>query len=119
MTESDDARSRTVRYSMDFKAAVLERRYVHEVYEKIAREIGQADRKAWPKVEHFLRSLPTGSLVADIGKYSYSLSLKAFRLHSGTLTCKKYFRRFSSAPSECRRICSLLGSSAWLVFSDD
>ncbi|EGR33324.1 hypothetical protein IMG5_056220 [Ichthyophthirius multifiliis] len=45
----------------------LEQKYVYEVYDKIAPHFSHTRYKPWPKIEEFLKSLPTGSLVADIG----------------------------------------------------
>nr|DBA32521.1 TPA: hypothetical protein GDO54_000305 [Pyxicephalus adspersus] len=51
----------------DMGAASLEKEYVHKVYEDIASHFSSTRHTPWPKVVDFLRSLPMGSLVADVG----------------------------------------------------
>jgi alkylated DNA repair protein alkB family protein 8 len=46
----------------------LEKKYVYEVYEKIAPHFSHTRYKAWPKIETHLNQLPLGSIVADVGK---------------------------------------------------
>lgn len=55
-------------------AAELERRYVRQVYDKIAPHFCDTRYKAWPKVKQFLNALPDDSLVADVGEYTRLLS---------------------------------------------
>jgi SAM-dependent methyltransferase len=54
----------------------LEKKYVYEVYDKIADHFSSTRYKPWPRVVEFLDSLPLGSLVGDIGcgngKYLFS-----------------------------------------------
>jgi ubiquinone/menaquinone biosynthesis C-methylase UbiE len=54
----------------------LEKKYVYEVYDKIADHFSNTRYKPWPRVVEFLDSLPLGSLVGDIGcgngKYLFS-----------------------------------------------
>ncbi|KAK3737010.1 hypothetical protein QZH41_018392 [Actinostola sp. cb2023] len=45
----------------------LESTHVHDVYEKIAEHFSDTRHSPWPKIAKFLRDLPNGSLVADIG----------------------------------------------------
>ncbi|KAJ1633950.1 S-adenosyl-L-methionine-dependent methyltransferase [Pavlovales sp. CCMP2436] len=45
----------------------VELEHVHSVYERIARSWHGTRYKAWPRVEAFARTLPRGSLVADVG----------------------------------------------------
>ena len=47
----------------------LEKFHVRDVYDKIAPYFAGSRHKAWPKVEAFLRSLPPGSIVVDVGKF--------------------------------------------------
>ncbi|KAI9341767.1 S-adenosyl-L-methionine-dependent methyltransferase [Zopfochytrium polystomum] len=47
--------------------AELEREHVHAVYDAIAPHFSATRYKPWPVVDNFLRSLPLGSLGADIG----------------------------------------------------
>ncbi|GAB1601684.1 DNA repair alkB homolog 8-like [Argonauta hians] len=49
------------------KAADLEVTHVHQVYDEIADHFNRTRHSPWPKVSEFLRSLPEGALVADIG----------------------------------------------------
>lgn len=51
----------------DLGAASLEKEYVHKVYEDIAGHFSSTRHTPWPRVVDFLRSLPMGSLVADVG----------------------------------------------------
>ncbi|XP_078513159.1 tRNA (carboxymethyluridine(34)-5-O)-methyltransferase ALKBH8 isoform X2 [Lissotriton helveticus] len=48
-------------------ASKLEQEYVHQVYEEIAGHFSSTRHTPWPKIVHFLKGLPKGSLVADIG----------------------------------------------------
>ena len=52
------------------KPSDVEKKYVYEVYEKIATHFSHTRYKAWPKIEEFLNNLPEGSLVADVGNLS-------------------------------------------------
>ena len=45
----------------------MEKKYVYEVYEKIADHFSDTRYKAWPQVEHFLKTLPKHSVVCDVG----------------------------------------------------
>ncbi|KAJ6662280.1 hypothetical protein lerEdw1_012444 [Lerista edwardsae] len=49
------------------EASHLEEKYVHEVYEEIARHFSSTRHSPWPQVVEFLRALPCGAVVADIG----------------------------------------------------
>ncbi|XP_039724646.1 alkylated DNA repair protein alkB homolog 8-like isoform X2 [Pteropus medius] len=51
----------------DKEAAQLEQEYVHRVYEEIAGHFSSTRHSAWPRIVEFLKALPSGSLVADIG----------------------------------------------------
>ncbi|KAG8452956.1 hypothetical protein GDO86_004674 [Hymenochirus boettgeri] len=48
-------------------ASILEKEYVHKVYEDIAGHFSSTRHTPWPKVVDFLLSLPKGSMVADVG----------------------------------------------------
>lgn len=48
-------------------AAKLEQEYVHKVYEEIAVHFSSTRHSPWPKIVEFLRALPEGSIVADVG----------------------------------------------------
>ncbi|XP_049634521.1 alkylated DNA repair protein alkB homolog 8 [Suncus etruscus] len=48
-------------------ASQLEQDYVHRVYEEIARHFSSTRHSPWPHIAEFLRTLPAGSIVADIG----------------------------------------------------
>lgn len=47
----------------------LEKKHVYNVYDQIAPKFTEISQKAWPNVRRFLKDLPPGSLVADIGRY--------------------------------------------------
>ncbi|CAE7802109.1 Alkylated DNA repair protein alkB-like 8 [Symbiodinium microadriaticum] len=49
------------------RTPTLEVENVHKVYDAIASHWNHTRYKAWPKVEAFIRGLPRGSLVADLG----------------------------------------------------
>ncbi|XP_064623177.1 alkylated DNA repair protein alkB homolog 8-like [Lineus longissimus] len=49
------------------EAAALESRHVHEVYEEIASHFSDTRHSPWPKVAQFLKELPKGSMVVDVG----------------------------------------------------
>ncbi|XP_029027315.1 alkylated DNA repair protein alkB homolog 8 [Betta splendens] len=48
-------------------AARLEEEYVHQVYDAIASHFSSTRHSPWPRVGHFLSSLPCGSVLADVG----------------------------------------------------
>uniref|UniRef100_A0A4W3JDD6 tRNA (carboxymethyluridine(34)-5-O)-methyltransferase n=1 Tax=Callorhinchus milii TaxID=7868 RepID=A0A4W3JDD6_CALMI len=48
-------------------ASKLECEYVHKVYNEIADHFSSTRHSPWPKVNEFLKALPDGALVADIG----------------------------------------------------
>uniref|UniRef100_UPI0037E70F68 alkylated DNA repair protein alkB homolog 8 n=1 Tax=Semicossyphus pulcher TaxID=241346 RepID=UPI0037E70F68 len=48
-------------------AALLEEEYVHRVYNTIASHFSNTRHSPWPRVCHFLASLPAGSVMADVG----------------------------------------------------
>jgi alkylated DNA repair protein alkB family protein 8 len=45
----------------------VEKKYVYEIYDKIAPHFSSTRYKPWPKIELFLKSLEPGSLVGDVG----------------------------------------------------
>ncbi|XP_053167471.1 alkylated DNA repair protein alkB homolog 8 isoform X2 [Hemicordylus capensis] len=49
------------------EASMLEEKFVHEVYEEIARHFSSTRHSPWPRVVEFLRALPCGAIVADVG----------------------------------------------------
>jgi len=49
------------------RTPTIEAENVHKVYDAIASHWNHTRYKAWPKVEAFIRGLPRGSLVADLG----------------------------------------------------
>ncbi|XP_052668707.1 alkylated DNA repair protein alkB homolog 8 isoform X3 [Harpia harpyja] len=51
----------------DMEASKLEQEYVHKVYEEIATHFSSTRHSPWPRIVEFLRSLPKGSIVADVG----------------------------------------------------
>nr|XP_019571264.1 PREDICTED: alkylated DNA repair protein alkB homolog 8 isoform X2 [Rhinolophus sinicus] len=51
----------------DKEASQLEQEYVHRVYEEIAGHFSSTRHTPWPHIVEFLKALPSGSLVADIG----------------------------------------------------
>ncbi|KAK2519052.1 Alkbh8 [Columba guinea] len=51
----------------EMEASKLEQEYVHQVYEEIARHFSSTRHSAWPRIVEFLKSLPKGSIVADVG----------------------------------------------------
>nr|XP_056714571.1 alkylated DNA repair protein alkB homolog 8 [Euleptes europaea] len=51
----------------DSEASKLEAKYVHEVYEEIAGHFSSTRHSPWPRVVEFLRGLPCGAVVADVG----------------------------------------------------
>ncbi|XP_045930473.1 alkylated DNA repair protein alkB homolog 8 isoform X1 [Micropterus dolomieu] len=48
-------------------AARLEEEYVHRVYDAIASHFSSTRHSPWPRVCHFLSSLPPGGVLADVG----------------------------------------------------
>ena len=51
----------------DKEASQLEQEYVHRVYEEIAGHFSSTRHTPWPRIVEFLKALPRGSLVAEIG----------------------------------------------------
>ncbi|KAL3879966.1 hypothetical protein ACJMK2_032242 [Sinanodonta woodiana] len=51
----------------DDAAAKLENVHVHQVYDNIADHFSGTRHSPWPRISEFLKQLPVGSLVADIG----------------------------------------------------
>ncbi|XP_051842883.1 alkylated DNA repair protein alkB homolog 8 isoform X2 [Antechinus flavipes] len=51
----------------DKEASELEQEYVHRVYEEIAEHFSSTRHTPWPQIVAFLKALPKGSIVADIG----------------------------------------------------
>ncbi|XP_037361588.1 alkylated DNA repair protein alkB homolog 8 isoform X1 [Talpa occidentalis] len=51
----------------DKGASQLEQEYVHRVYEEIAGHFSSTRHTPWPHIVEFLKALPSGSLVADVG----------------------------------------------------
>ncbi|XP_032141588.1 alkylated DNA repair protein alkB homolog 8 isoform X2 [Sapajus apella] len=51
----------------DKEASRLEQEYVHQVYEEIAGHFSSTRHTPWPHIVEFLKALPNGSIVADIG----------------------------------------------------
>lgn len=51
----------------EMEASKLEQEYVHNVYEEIATHFSSTRHSPWPRIVEFLRSLPKGSIVADVG----------------------------------------------------
>lgn len=45
----------------------LEREHVHRVYDLIARHLSSTRHSPWPRIMGFLKALPSGSIMADIG----------------------------------------------------
>ncbi|CAH0490100.1 unnamed protein product [Peronospora farinosa] len=46
---------------------VLEQQYVHKFYETVAAHFSSTRHSPWPRVAHFVATLPSGSVIADIG----------------------------------------------------
>ncbi|CAH2979190.1 unnamed protein product [Chilo suppressalis] len=51
----------------DTVATNLEELHVHQVYERIAGHFSRTRHKPWPRVVEFMRNVPTGSVVLDLG----------------------------------------------------
>ncbi|KAM6157700.1 tRNA (carboxymethyluridine(34)-5-O)-methyltransferase ALKBH8 [Rhynchocyon petersi] len=51
----------------DKEASQLEQEYVHRVYEEIAEHFSSTRHTPWPRIVQFLKDLPCGSIVADVG----------------------------------------------------
>ncbi|KAH0625143.1 hypothetical protein JD844_033293 [Phrynosoma platyrhinos] len=49
------------------EASMLEKKYVHDVYEEIALHFSNTRHSPWPRVVQFIRALPHGAVVADVG----------------------------------------------------
>lgn len=45
----------------------MEKKHVYEVYDRIAPHFSHTRYKPWPKIEKFLKELPDGSVVYDVG----------------------------------------------------
>ncbi|XP_078078169.1 tRNA (carboxymethyluridine(34)-5-O)-methyltransferase ALKBH8 isoform X2 [Mustelus asterias] len=53
--------------SSDGDASKLEHKYVHDVYDEIAGHFSSTRHTPWPKVTEFLKALPAGAFVIDVG----------------------------------------------------
>ncbi|KAJ8256777.1 hypothetical protein COCON_G00189290 [Conger conger] len=51
----------------DGDASRLEAQFVHRVYEEISSHFSSTRHSPWPRVSHFLHSLPPGAVLADVG----------------------------------------------------
>lgn len=51
----------------EHKPTDLEKKFVYDVYDKIAPHFSHTRYKPWPKIEQFLNDLPKGSFIADVG----------------------------------------------------
>ncbi|XP_031202318.1 alkylated DNA repair protein alkB homolog 8 isoform X3 [Mastomys coucha] len=49
------------------EALELEQKHVHNVYDEIASHFSSTRHSPWPRIVEFLKALPSGSVVADIG----------------------------------------------------
>ena len=49
------------------KLGVIEKEFVHNVYEKIASHFSDTRYRPWPAIEKYLMGLEKGSVVGDIG----------------------------------------------------
>ncbi|XP_038243390.2 alkylated DNA repair protein alkB homolog 8 isoform X5 [Dermochelys coriacea] len=54
-------------HDSETEAPKLEQEYVHKVYEEIATHFSSTRHSPWPQIVEFLRTLPEGSIVADVG----------------------------------------------------
>ena len=68
-TEEEKKIMEEVETHVEKKPTDLEKKFVYEVYDKIAPHFSHTRYKAWPKIESFLNNLPIGSFVADIGYF--------------------------------------------------
>ena len=50
------------------KPSDVEKKYVYEVYDKIAPHFSSTRYKPWPRIKEFLEKIPDGSFVADVGR---------------------------------------------------
>ncbi len=62
-----DKKSAKVKEEIDITKPEFEKKYVKDVYNSIAEHFSHTRYKAWPSVHAFLKSLPQGSIVGDIG----------------------------------------------------
>lgn len=79
-----------LRTPSDESAVKIESEYVHKVYESISDHFSLTRHSPWPKVHDFIKSLPAGAFLIDIGcgngKY-FNLNKTIF--HVGGDTCSK------------------------------
>lgn len=75
---------------LDKHAVKIESDYVHKVYDSISDHFSLTRHTPWPRVQEFIKSLPTGSVLLDIGcgngKY-FNLNKDIF--HFGGDSCAK------------------------------
>lgn len=64
---ADSAKPETTKQPAEQEAAAFEKQYVHSVYAEIAEHFSATRHTAWPMVVDFLKSLPRGAVVADVG----------------------------------------------------
>lgn len=94
---------------MEKEASQLERDHVHSVYEKIAPYFNDARYKAWPRVRQFISEQEPGSLIADIGEWSYHVANEDLCMSS--LSINQYLRQKSLELWPDYKICLLLCST--------
>ena len=55
--------------SPEINPVLKEKEHVHQIYSQIATHFSDTRYKPWPKIADFLSSLPSGSIVTDIGEF--------------------------------------------------
>jgi ubiquinone/menaquinone biosynthesis C-methylase UbiE len=55
------------KYILNQMSDIFENKYVHEIYEKIAKDFSRTRYKAWNRVRKYIESLDKKSKIADIG----------------------------------------------------
>ncbi|KAL4086997.1 hypothetical protein PRIC1_014055 [Phytophthora ramorum] len=66
-TGDDDQEATTTAEASSLAPTALEQQFVHEFYETVAAHFSSTRHSPWPRVAEFVGSLPSGSMIADLG----------------------------------------------------
>ncbi|GMF32657.1 unnamed protein product [Phytophthora fragariaefolia] len=66
-TEDDDEQTGTTEETTSLAPTALEKQFVHEFYETVAAHFSSTRHSPWPRVAKFVSSLPSGSMISDLG----------------------------------------------------
>uniref|UniRef100_A0AAV1VPC1 Fe2OG dioxygenase domain-containing protein n=1 Tax=Peronospora matthiolae TaxID=2874970 RepID=A0AAV1VPC1_9STRA len=65
--QGQEEQKTVIRSTASLAPTALEQQYVHDFYETVAAHFSSTRHSPWPKVGQFVASLPSGSIIADVG----------------------------------------------------